>query len=574
VLGGLSETLNGVEYEVVARLFGRVNNDEGVLRGRLREELRHGIRRYLKEGVSFALSQEDFGGELKAEVAIALARVGESEDVTDLERLVWADIERVRRGRAARVGGRQSAAANGASMSWSTWHIRAMVWLDAERAEGVLLRLLSEFEYEQEASAALVRMARVQRMSRLGLDLDRLDYSVVWDRRQGWAPTGFDDVRRRRYAIAIKERMAALVEARSGSDAPNSFNGRLKGLAAKVAALDGRESAEFVMEILALPGNWDEWIRVGGMEGLVMGGARLNAEAALRVINPTIDHMLTQSFHDHQASFLLRRCLSVLAFIDPCSVGVARIREIVGAPTFARYELREIVPALGHSRCNDALDLLLELATNSAGSGFQFLAAEWIDALVALGTEASMRVLLSFVDPDIEHVAVEQYFEYFKRERLTSRIAEVAQSKPVVRDRLYSLCRRELPSTMRGTLADVLARLGTRDAVISALDLIHDGVNPAVPNGLLQGIENVFLERHPYGESGHVYTLQPRNANEIRSRLFGMMVNDGSRRRSAWALLGRIESWRLEYGRPAGEPRHPAFDSGSPWPPIELAAET
>ena len=34
--------------------------------------------------------------------------------------------------------------------------------------------------------------------------------------------------------------------------------------------------------------------------------------------------------------------------------------------------------------------------------------------------------------------------------------------------------------------------------------------------------------------------------------LFAMVSNDDSRKRSAWALLGRIESWRLEYGdRPA-----------------------
>ncbi|WP_423968008.1 hypothetical protein [Candidatus Binatus sp.] len=28
-----------------------------------------------------------------------------------------------------------------------------------------------------------------------------------------------------------------------------------------------------------------------------------------------------------------------------------------------------------------------------------------------------------------------------------------------------------------------------------------------------------------------------------------------------------MEIWRIEYGRPAGEPRHPEFDSGSSSPP-------
>jgi len=417
-------------------------------------------------------------------------------------------------------------------------------------------------------------MARTQTAGRQQLGLDGLDYSIVWGKRQGQRETGLDESRRRRYAAAIKLRMAAIVETRSGSDNPDSFHSRLKALAARIAVLDGRESADFVVEILALPGNWDGWVRVSTLEALVLGGARLSAEGTLKVVNPTIEHMLTQGFNDQQASYLLRRCLSVLAFIEPCSVGVSRIREVVALPRFARYELREIVTALGQSRCDDALDLLLGLATSSGKGEFGVLASEWIDALAALGTESSTRVLLGFVDPDVEHPAVERTFEYMQRKRLASRIVEVAQSKAAIKDRLYSLARRELPPAMRFLLADVLTSLGTRDAFIGALDLIHDGMNPAVPYELLQGIENVFLERRPYGESEHVYTVEPRSANEIRSRLFGMMLSDSSRRRSAWALLGRIESWRLEYGRPASEPRHPAFDSNSPWPPIELAGET
>ena len=47
-----------------------------------------------------------------------------------------------------------------------------------------------------------------------------------------------------------------------------------------------------------------------------------------------------------------------------------------------------------------------------------------------------------------------------------------------------------------------------------------------------------------------------------------MILNDKSRGRSAFTLLGQIEVWRLEYGKPSNEPRHPAFDSGEAWPPF------
>jgi hypothetical protein len=127
---------------------------------------------------------------------------------------------------------------------------------------------------------------------------------------------------------------------------------------------------------------------------------------------------------------------------------------------------------------------------------------------------------------------------------------------------------------MRLMLAEVLALLGTQEAMIAGLDLIQDEAKPAVPHGLMRGIENVFLERRPYGSSEGFYSLKPRSGNDIRARLLTLILDDKSRSRSAWALLGQIESWRIEYGRPPSEPRHPALDSGKPWPPIELAAES
>ena len=42
----------------------------------------------------------------------------------------------------------------------------------------------------------------------------------------------------------------------------------------------------------------------------------------------------------------------------------------------------------------------------------------------------------------------------------------------------------------------------------------------------------------------------------------GVMIRDTRQ----CPLLGHIEVWRLEYGRPTDEPRHPAIESGFPWP--------
>ena len=53
------------------------------------------------------LHQDDFNGEEKANLASSIAQVGKPEDMEDLVTLIHADIERMRRGRAARAAGDQ-----------------------------------------------------------------------------------------------------------------------------------------------------------------------------------------------------------------------------------------------------------------------------------------------------------------------------------------------------------------------------------------------------------------------------------------------------------------------------------
>ena len=79
----------------------------------------------------------------------------------------------------------------------------------------------------------------------------------------------------------------------------------------------------------------------------------------------------------------------------------------------------------------------------------------------------------------------------------------------------------------------------------------------------------LFGRAGDYGNSSGVYTQRARQSNELRTALFQMANGDVKRRIQAFELFAQIEEWRLQRGRPAGEPRHPDFQSGFPWPPIE-----
>ncbi len=294
----------------------------------------------------------------------------------------------------------------------------------------------------------------------------------------------------------------------------------------------------------------------------------LDANATVKVLDPTIEAAVAARFGDNQAVYLLRRALCLLPFVEPPSVGVARVREVLAATKLRGHELQDVVTALGQSRCSDAVGVLVELA-KSAGNGFGSFATEWVDALAALDTADARRALWSFVDPEVEDLGIRLPSNGpHDRARLATHLADLARVEPRSKERIIALCATPLPASKRALVAEVIAHLGTPDVLVAGLNLIRDDANPRVPYELKRAIESVCLERRPYGDTSYAYTLKPRSCNEIRIRVADMIANDDDRGRSAFALLGQMEAWRVEYGRPIGEPRHPLPESGEPWPPI------
>ncbi len=570
LLSSLVDTFDQFQYRTTIELFGHSSGESFDIREKIPDNLRQKLRKYLVDGLSFTLSEDDYNGDLKKSLAMALARVGESSDMDILHSLIQADIGRLRRGLEARIKGEHGPRADGARMGCSNWLVRAVEWLDPGRAESILLQLLNEPEYEREVALALLRLATIVSPSK-DFNSKRTDYRRVWEARAGQELIGFAEGRRLRYTLAIKDRIIEVAAGRSQSDTPESFTGRLKGLSGTLARLDGRNSAEFIIEKLALPQPWDQWIRVDTLEALLFSGARLPAKRVLEVLNPVIEHAMTVHYNRQQADDLLSRCLCLLPFVEPPSQGIARIREIEPIKRMWGYEFQGLVTALGYSRCHEALGLLIDMA-KSEEKRLETITGDWIDAVGNIGTPEAIRTILSFIDPEIEQHSLGLTFDYFHQERLASKIVNIAGDDSSVRDRLLLLCTKKLPPQMRLLLADCVTRLGTRDGILAGLDLIHDDATPSIPPALIRNLEAVFVERRPYGSSENTYTLEPQSANDIRSRLFDMAVSDKSRKHSAWSILAQIESWRIEYGRPTTEPRHPNVDSGIPWPPTNLIA--
>ena len=98
---------------------------------------------------------------------------------------------------------------------------------------------------------------------------------------------------------------------------------------------------------------------------------------------------------------------------------------------------------------------------------------------------------------------------------------------------------------------------------MESLNLLDNERSPELPYDLGKAIEEAFVEHRPKGVRFEY--LHPASApgNRIARQAYrNDEASDNRRKASALALLSRIESWRLEYGRPVVvRLRNPFFGS-------------
>ena len=566
---GLTKRLSGnvesLELTVVTRLFGRVGRSESDLRGTLRNDLRQMLRAYLAKGVPVMLREDDFSGEQKANLASSLAQVGEPEDMPLLRDLIQADTARRKRGLEARARGDRGKLGNGAAMSYAIWHVRALLQLAPDTADEVLLELLKEPEYERDAAWGLVQLASTIKVDGgfgLGFAYNKLtDFAKIWEARQGRLPSNFDEQRRKRYAAAIRERIESTFQESTEAGQTRPYDFRLKELTKALAVLDSGGSTDLILKLLSFQDSWNGWPVVQGLETLLFSGIVLPTDETLKIFDTLLEHVRSHLWNDQQVD-LLMRALCLLPFIENAAAGIAKIREVVTGLKLRSHQLRDVTAALGHSRCRDAVGLLREFASD--GILVKQLGEAWINAVAALDFPESRRLLLSFVDPEIPELPAGLTFG--RDDVLAARLAELALRDTAVRHRLFQLCTAQLPSPVRALLAKVVAMLGTTEAILAGLNLIDDTAGPPVPYEIWKRLEATFVEHKAVNAESNAYTAAPRSANPIRSRLFEMATTDAHRKKAASSLLGQIEVWRLEYGRPNGEPRNPDAECRCSWP--------
>ena len=273
---------NPLDIKVAARLFSRVARPDQEPLRISDADLKARLRAYLKASVELVLSQDDYNGDEKADLASSIAQVGEPEDMADLARLIRADIKRVRKGRAARAAGDRGPRGNGARVTHAFWHVTAVTQLDRSSAEKLLIELLSEPEYSSEAAAAMASEFLPKAESPF---VRKFRYDLMWSARDGQISPPDDEPRQARCAVALNSE----IRRRRQLAADEHSVAGVKQLAAALAAIDGRGSAETVFEAIAIPGQWIEYTDLEAARRLLSAGVVLPVHTVFGLVDSVLE---------------------------------------------------------------------------------------------------------------------------------------------------------------------------------------------------------------------------------------------------------------------------------------------
>lgn len=564
LLEGLLPKLEGdaeeTELDLLTDVLAKFNPTPTDLRTALPDEARRKLHAYLKRAVERDADPKGMRAGVRAHLAVLLAQVGGPSDIPDLRRLITADSIRYRDMRAAWLKGDRS----GDNVGYVVLYMSAVMAADPEHGDQVLLEMLSEEQYERFVAEELVRRAKKSK-AQPTLGIRPPAFEKVWAAREGKETEEYVEERRSGYADALRALIEKILAERAAATDKRPSEYRLKPIGASLAALDARRSAKLILEVMAFPAGYDAYSRVDALQSLIFAGVRMTLAEMMNVLGPAIEQARRDPANSDQNRWLMDRSLSVLPFADQPEEGIAKIKEILpGLRFFYPHDSRGVVAALGASRCADAMDLLLQLAKPD-GSAVAQIGDEWIRGVAQLGGDRSNEVLLSFVDPNQKLFTKDFAPDYRNGDVLAGLLADRAEHDSEFKTKLFRLANGELPPNKRMLLAKAFSRFKGEDDLVAGLCVLRDD-GSGLPYELLRTIENAFLEHRPYGKETNVYTVAPRGSNALRKRLLEMVHTDPLRKRSAFALLGQIEVWRLEHGRPMDEPRHPAIESGAYWP--------
>jgi hypothetical protein len=424
-------------------------------------------------------------------------------------------------------------------------------------------------QYVLYAARALLELAQIEQ--EVPNPFLRESFRRIWLAREGKRAARFEEGKRQKYAAALRSNLEQRLVQVKTTSRPQDHARLLHELAAILAILDGAVSSPLICDCAAIADRWGGWNRAEALRQVLFSGGTVPFETADAILESVLVQMTPQRyFQDDQGRGLVTSLLCLLPYTDQPERGIARIREVLGEGRLYGYHLRGLITALGHSRAPGALALLTEFA-GPGTSTFSSVTTEWIEAMGNLGGRDGATTLLAFIETGCTAQNRVSSHDHHLFELAANRIATLAQTDDELQSKILALVNVPGPPERDFVIIKTVAALSSLDAMLTTLNLAIEDRSHRWPYYVLEeAFQELCLIKRRTPPDSNSYTLEPTPAVELRRRLLEIATAGDRRSRNAFSLLGQIDVWRLEHGKPPREPRHPAIESGVQWPALEL----
>lgn len=486
-----------------------------------------------------------------AELARAIGSVGDARLAEALDRLLSEELRRWDISRAAFVASGYRDRTSDARHSWTNWYQRAFIAIGTEQAKNLLVQRLSHLQFGAEAASALMQL---------------------WEQRHPvTAPSTFSRTFLREMAVRrgrrlcehppVPEALAILDTVRSLLEGGNEDE-QLHAIRLAVAAfrMPCGDISALVRRLIELPAplnlQRDLYIAVA------LSGERLQADAIQSCIRALFAEAEAKPWvlGDHHSAFF--GWVELLAFSDRPLAMLDEVAALEQPHLKQPHQLSGVLAALGASAEPEVEDALLQFAALIPGSVQQH---EWLAALRTRGTESSGRALLqllrdgAFNDPGYRDI-----------EALGAYLAQLAKSHPDFRAEIVGLLDHVEESVLASAIERALLMLSDTESILS---LVHYYARTGrSSDGLYMSLRKVAVDERPSPQFSGAVTLFPVPVDELRRRLYVLVLTRTSEAGVARRCLALIDGIRDDYGYPESEVRHPDIRSGQPWPLLAPAA--
>jgi hypothetical protein len=505
------------------------------------------LRRLLVRWGETLLSNEHARRYHLSELVGAITKVGDPSFATLVSRILDRDLAewRAARTRAANAPrGRQPE--QDSYTSYTNRYQRAFGAIGGDAVSADMIARLADPDFGYEAAAVL-------------FDLWKQEAGIPLNQFSG-LPT-FRDVRERRQDEAFKRSQhryagAILNVARRLGTAPaaTELERRLATSIAGVAYLmPGPVEWPLVDALLDGPGNRMAKQRL--LIALAMRGEIVSAGRALAGLRELVEDAKSKSWLLDQNRSEAEDWLILMALSDRPLATIEGL-ELLPAQRQSPWALPRLLSTLGYAPSDDAEVVLQKLAESEPRFRNTY---EWFAAFEKRRSLTGARTLLNLIAGESSDA-----HRNFTGAR---HFAAELEAHPEFRAELYARYRSTQPGRAKSLLENIIVQACDEAGLFALIDDFA-ATGRAFNHSLSEAVRNLATVHEPSPDWPGAHEIVSVPLVSLRKTLFAMTELDEPRALLAEQCLTAIDQLHDEYGSPEGERRHPAIESGRPWPMV------